>query len=161
MALATVILLTLIAVAVLARRQIAQREEARKLAELEFAAMLAEQNWPTRELRDTIAQECNAVSRQKALAQHSAQNRNGRRRDAALATARGIVHRCRAEARESILDMRSHLLEQTDLLGALAGRAGGDAPEQGGVAVLRSGRCAAMVAAIPNPFRPCTCPTLA
>ena len=102
-ALATVILRTLIAWAVLARRQIAQREEARKLAELEFAAMLAEQNWPTRELRDTIAKECNAVSRQKALAQHSAQNRNGRRRDAA--SGHGPRHRPPLSGRGAGVDL--------------------------------------------------------
>jgi hypothetical protein len=124
--------------------------------------MLAQRNWPARELRDTIAHEFNAVSRQKALAQHSA--KTGAVEDVMphRVTAHGIVHRCLAEAREWILDMRSHLLEQTDLLGAHAGRADGEPPpEEGGVAVLRSGRCAGMIASIPNPFRPCTCPTLA
>jgi signal transduction histidine kinase len=118
-ALATVILLTLIAVAVLARRQIAQREEARKLAEVEFAAMLAERNRLARELHDTIAQELNAVSMQMELAKNSA--KTGTLEDVMphLVTAHGIVRRCLAEARESIWDMRSHILEKTDLLGAL------------------------------------------
>ncbi len=118
-ALAAVMLLTLIVVAVLARRQIAQREEARKLAEAEFAAVLAERNRLARDLHDTIAQELNAVSMQMELAKNSA--KTGTIEDVMphLVTAHGIVRGCLAEARESIWDMRSHILEKTDLLGAL------------------------------------------
>jgi signal transduction histidine kinase len=118
---ATVILLTLIVVAVLAHRQIAQREDARKLAEAEFAAMLAERNRLARDLHDTIAQELNAVSMQMELAKNSA--KTGTIEDVMphLVTAHGIVRGCLAEARESIWDMRSHILEKTDLLGALRG----------------------------------------
>lgn len=117
---ATLILCTLIVVAVLARRQIAQREEARKLAEVEFAAMLAERNRLARELHDTIAQELNAVSMQMELAKNSA--KTGTVEDVLphLVTAHGIVRGCLAETRESIWDMRSHILEKTDLLGALS-----------------------------------------
>jgi signal transduction histidine kinase len=118
-AVASVILVTLIVVAVLARRKIAQREEARKLAEVEFAAMLAERNRLARELHDTIAQNLNAVSMQMELAKNSA--KGGTVGDVLphLVTAHGIVRSCLAEARESIWDMRSHILEKTDLLGAL------------------------------------------
>jgi signal transduction histidine kinase len=116
---ATVILLALIVVAVLARRQIAQREEARKLAEVEFAAMLAERNRLARELHDTIAQELNAVSMQMELAKNSAKTGTVEDLMPHLVTAHGIVRSCLAEARESIWDMRSHILEKTDLLGAL------------------------------------------
>lgn len=117
--LAGVILLALVAVSIFARRQITQREDARKLAEVEFAAMLAERNRLARELHDTIAQDLNAVSMQMELAKNSA--KTGTIEDVMphLVTAHGIVRGCLAEARESIWDMRSHILEKTDLLGAL------------------------------------------
>jgi len=116
---ASVILVTLIVVAVLARRKIAQREEARKLAEVEFAAMLAERNRLARELHDTIAQNLNAVSMQMELAKNSAKGGTVEGVMPHLVTAHGIVRSCLAEVRESIWDMRSHILEKTDLLGAL------------------------------------------
>ena len=116
---ATVILVALVVVAFMARRQIAQREEARKLAEVEFSAMLAERNRLARELHDTIAQELNAVSMQMELAKNSAQAGTVEDVMPYLATAHRIVRGCLAEARESIWDMRSHILEKTDLLGAL------------------------------------------
>jgi len=116
---ATVILLTLIVVAVLARRQITQREEARKLAEVEFSAMLAERNRLARELHDTIAQELNAVSMQMELAKNSAKTGTVEDVMPHLDTAHGIVRGCITETRESIWAMRSHILEKTDLLGAL------------------------------------------
>ncbi len=116
---ATVILIALVIVSILARRQIAQREEARKLAEVEFAAMLAERNRLARELHDTIAQELNAVSMQMELAKNSAKNGTVEDVMPHLVTAHGIVRDCLAETRESIWDMRSHILEKTDLLGAL------------------------------------------
>jgi signal transduction histidine kinase len=109
----------LIVVAILARRQIAQREEARKLAEVEFAAMLAERNRLAREIHDTLAQDLNAVSMQLELARNSA--RSGLLDSVLpyLSTAHQIVRNCLAEARESIWNMRSHILERTDLAGAL------------------------------------------
>jgi signal transduction histidine kinase/uncharacterized protein YdeI (BOF family) len=118
-AVALVILLALVTVSILARRQIAQREEARKLAEVEFSAMLTERNRLAREIHDTIAQDLNAVSMQMELAKNSA--RTGTVEDVLphLGTAHGIVRGCLAAARESIWDMRSHILEKTDLPGAL------------------------------------------
>lgn len=116
---AVAVLCTLIVVAVLARRQIAQREEARKLAEVEFSAMLAERNRLARELHDTIAQELNAVSMQMELAKNSAKGGTVEDVMPHLVTAHGIVRGCLAETRESIWDMRSHILEKHDLLGAL------------------------------------------
>lgn len=119
MSVTTVILVALVVVAVLARRQIAQRGEARKLAEVEFSAMLAERNRLARELHDTIAQELNAVSMQLELAKNSAKAGTVEDVTPHLVTAHRIVRGCLAEARESIWDMRSHILEKTDLLGAL------------------------------------------
>ncbi len=102
------------------RRQVAQRETERKMAEAEFAAILGERNRVARDIHDTLAQGLNAISMQLELAKNvSAQG------SAAvlphLATAHTIVRSCIAEARESIWNMRSHALERTDLAGALAG----------------------------------------
>lgn len=119
LAVATLIVLALVVVAVLARRQIAQREEARKLAEVEFSAMLAERNRLARELHDTVAQELNAVSMQMELAKNAAKSGTVAEVLPHVATAHGIVRGCLTAVRESIWDMRSHVLEKTDLLGAL------------------------------------------
>ncbi len=100
------------------RRQLAQRELARKMAETEFAAILGERNRVARDIHDTLAQGLNAVSMQLELARNAA----GKGAEAVLphvATAHRIVRSCLAEARESIWNMRSHVLEQTDLAGAL------------------------------------------
>jgi signal transduction histidine kinase len=118
-AVAGVILAALVVVLVVARRHIAQREEARKLAEVEFAAMLAERNRLARELHDTIAQELNAVSMQMELAKNTARSGTIEQVMPHLATAHSLVRGCLAETRESIWDMRSHILEGNDLLGAL------------------------------------------
>lgn len=118
-AISGLVLVALVIVAIMARRQIAQREEARKLAEVEFAAMLAERNRLARELHDTIAQELNAVSMQMELAKNSAKSGTVEEVMPHLAAAHSIVRGCLAETRESIWDMRSHILEKTDLLGAL------------------------------------------
>jgi signal transduction histidine kinase/uncharacterized protein YdeI (BOF family) len=101
------------------RRQVAQRETERKMAEAEFAAILGERNRVARDIHDTLAQGLNAVSMQLELAKNMA----GQGSAAVLphvATAHTIVRSCIAEARESIWNMRSHALERTDLAGALA-----------------------------------------
>jgi len=102
------------------RRQVAQREVARRMAEAEFAAILGERNRVARDIHDTLAQGLNAVSMQLELAKNMA----GKGSEAVLphvATAHTIVRSCIAEARESIWNMRSHALERTDLAGALGG----------------------------------------
>jgi len=116
---ATLVLLALIIVAVQARRQIQQREKARKLAEVEFSAMLAERNRLAREIHDTLAQNLNAVSMQLELARNSARTGVVDAMMPHLGTAHQIVRTCLAEARESIWNMRSHVLERNDLIGAV------------------------------------------
>lgn len=81
--------------------------------------MLAERNRLARELHDTIAQELNAVSMQMELARNTAKTGTVEDVMRYLGTAHAIVRGCLAAARESIWDMRSHVLEKTDLLGAL------------------------------------------
>lgn len=116
---AALVLVALIVVAVLARRQIQQRERARQLAEVEFSAMLAERNRLAREIHDTLAQNLNAVSMQLELARNSARTGVVEAMMPHLGTAHQIVRTCLAEARESIWNMRSHVLERNDLIGAL------------------------------------------
>lgn len=116
---AALVLAALIVVAVLARRQIQQREQARQLAEVEFSAMLAERNRLAREIHDTLAQNLNAVSMQLELARNSARTGVVDAIMPHLGTAHQIVRTCLAEARESIWNMRSHVLERNDLIGAL------------------------------------------
>lgn len=118
-AVALATLLALVVQAVFNRRQLAQREEERKLAEAEFSAMLAERNRLARELHDTLAQELNSVSMQLELAKNSAKAAGAEPALPFLAAAHAIVRQCIAEARESIWDMRSHILEKQDLAGAL------------------------------------------
>ena len=120
----TIALVAVITVTVIARRQIGQREAARKLAEVEFSAMLAERNRIARDIHDTVAQDLNAVSVQLELAKNSAQNETADSVKEHLVSAHRIVRKCLAEARESIWNMRSHILERTDLLGALREVAG-------------------------------------
>lgn len=105
---------------VVSRRRLAEREEERRMAEAEFAAMLRERNRMARDIHDTLAQGLNAVSMHLELAKNAAPvEPEGLLRH--LATAHAIVRSCIAEARESIWSMRSQALERTDLPGALEG----------------------------------------
>lgn len=116
---ALVALGALVIVAVVARRKLRQREEARKLAEVEFSAMLAERNRMARDIHDTLAQDLNAVSMQLELAKNASASGLEEPVRTYLGTAHQIVRKCLAEARESIWNMRSHILERNDLAGAL------------------------------------------
>jgi signal transduction histidine kinase len=114
--------LTLLAVIVVLgvswRRQVVRRETERKMAEAEFSAILGERNRMARDIHDSLAQGLNAVSMQLELAKNAA----GQGTEKVLphvSTAHVIVRGCLNEARESIWNMRSHALEQTDLAGAL------------------------------------------
>lgn len=118
-AVATAMLVALVAVSFFARREIRQREDARKLAEAQFSAMLAERNRMARDIHDTIAQELNAVSMQMELARNSARAGELGQVMPHLSNAHQMVRSCLAEVRESIWNMRSHILERTDLVGAL------------------------------------------
>ena len=118
-ALALAALTALILVALVARRKLAQREEARKLAEVEFSAMLAERNRLARDIHDTLAQDLNAVSMQLELARNAGRTSLPDPVASHLGTAHQIVRKCLAEARESIWNMRSHILERNTLPEAL------------------------------------------
>ena len=102
-----------------ARRRLKEQATRRALAEAEFAAILKERNRVAREIHDTLAQGLGAISMRLELA------KNELKTDAAAATqhieaahqqARGSL----AEARNSIWNMRSQVLEKRDLPGALS-----------------------------------------
>ncbi|GAB5559667.1 MAG: hypothetical protein SynsKO_13140 [Synoicihabitans sp.] len=115
---AGLLLIVIIGVVISARRAIARRGVDRKMAEAEFAAMLKERNRVARDIHDTLAQGLNAVSMQLELAKNtSGVDRN--KSELHLNMAHKIVRGCIREARESIWNMRSHILDQTDLPGAL------------------------------------------
>jgi len=121
LAVATVLSLAAVAAVMLAaRRRLREEMMRRSMAEGEFTAILKERNRIAREIHDTLAQGLGAVSMQlelvknqitampESLAQH-------------IVTAHEIVRRSLADARNSIWNMRSQVLENGDLASALSG----------------------------------------
>ncbi len=101
-----------------ARRHAREQKIQRSMAEAEFAAILAERNRMAREIHDTLAQGLAATSVQLMLAR---KNVNGASESLGhhLTAAQELVRESLAEARNSIWNMRSHVLESSDLAGAL------------------------------------------
>jgi len=109
------------ALAILAGR-LRLRDQARRraLAEAEFTAILAERNRLAREIHDTLAQGLTATAVQLRLARKDA--RNGSEQLAQrLDLAQSLVSESLDEARKSIWNMRSQVLETGDLVAALGG----------------------------------------
>lgn len=101
-----------------ARRRLREQAVHRAMAEAEFAAILSERNRVAREIHDTLAQGLAATSVQLTLAKknvNGASEALGHHLDAA----QELVRESLAEARDSIWNMRSHVLESRDLAGAL------------------------------------------
>ncbi len=98
------------------------REQARRraLAEAEFAAMLAERNRLAREIHDTLAQGLAATAVQLRLAKKSSLN-GSTQLGQQLDNAQALVSESLDEARKSIWNMRSQVLETGDLATALGG----------------------------------------
>ena len=119
LAIAAAALVALAAIAIATRRQLARREAARRLAEAEFAAMLSERNRLAREIHDTVAQDLNAVSMQLELAKNATKAGKAEAVGPFLSAAHQIVRHCLVSARESIWDMRSHILERQELVSAM------------------------------------------
>jgi signal transduction histidine kinase len=109
---AGLLLLTVAAVVLAARRRLREQRIQRATAEAELAAMLAERSRIAREIHDTLAQDLGAISMHLELAKSEPKH---------LDTAHGLVRRSLAEARRSIWNMRSQVLENQDLAGALEG----------------------------------------
>ncbi len=102
----------------LSRRRLLEQERQRQMAEAEFAAILSERNRMAREIHDTLAQGLAATSVQLRLAKKFL---NGSSEAAAehLDTAQQLVRDSLEESRDSIWNMRSHVLENNDLADAL------------------------------------------
>ena len=98
------------------------REQARRraLAEAEFAAILAERNRLAREIHDTLAQGLTATAVQLRLAKKSSLN-GSTQLTQQLDNAQALVSESLEEARKSIWNMRSQVLETGDLATALGG----------------------------------------
>ncbi|HEX4122644.1 MAG TPA: sensor histidine kinase [Verrucomicrobiae bacterium] len=114
---------SLIAVATvmwLARQRLRDQEDRRARAESEFAAILSERNRMAREIHDTLAQGLVATSVQLRLAKKQI-GHGGALVAQHLDTAQQLVRESLEEARNSIWNMRPHVLETRDLAGALEG----------------------------------------
>lgn len=100
------------------RRRLQDQEHRRAMAEAEFAAILSERNRVAREIHDTLSQSLGAISVQLELARTHAAEIGASARNH-LAAAHKLARAALADARESIWNMRSHVLEQCDLGEAL------------------------------------------
>jgi signal transduction histidine kinase len=117
---AAVLLLAVAGVMVTARRRLRDQAARRATAEAEFSAILAERNRMAREIHDTLAQGLGAISMQLELAKDKVPPQaNGL--GSHLETAHQLVRSSLAEARRSIWNMRSQVLETGDLAKALEG----------------------------------------
>ena len=105
-------------VTLLARRRLNEQSRQRAMAEAEFAAILAERNRMAREIHDTLAQGLVATSVQLRLAKKQATGAPDPLNQY-LDTAQQLVRGSLEEARNSIWNMRSQVLETGDLSGAL------------------------------------------
>jgi signal transduction histidine kinase len=106
------------AVMLASRRRLKEQERRRAMAEAEFAAILNERNRVAREIHDTLSQNLGAISVQLELARaHGVELKPAARNH--IATAHKLARAALADARESIWNMRSQILEQCDLAGAL------------------------------------------
>lgn len=108
-----------VAVVMLAsKRRLREQEHRRAMAEAEFAAILSERNRVAREVHDTLSQGLGAISVHLELARRYAGEISAQARQH-LATAHKLARDSLAEARVSIWNMRSHVLERSDLADAL------------------------------------------
>jgi len=101
-----------------ARRRLREQEQLRVMAETEFAAILSERNRLAREIHDTLAQGLTATSVQLRLARKHAGSA-GELLTRHLDAAQELVQGSLQEARNSIWNMRSQVLESGDLPSAL------------------------------------------
>ena len=107
-------------IALMARQRLHEQELRRAMAETEFSAMFAERNRIARELHDTLAQGLGAISMHLELVK----DRLGYEPEKVnkhLDIAHQMARQSLAEARNSIWNMRSHILENMDLASALQG----------------------------------------
>ncbi|MFT3830985.1 MAG: sensor histidine kinase [Opitutaceae bacterium] len=103
-----------------ARRRLKDQEHRRAMAETEFTAILSERNRVAREIHDTLSQNLGAISIQLELARTHAAGISAPALNH-IASAHQLARAALADARESIWNMRSHILEHCDLPEALDG----------------------------------------
>jgi signal transduction histidine kinase len=110
-----------VAVVMLAsRRRLKDQEHRRSVAETEFTAILSERNRVAREIHDTLSQNLGAISIQLELARTHAAEISAPALNH-IGAAHQLARAALADARESIWNMRSHILERCDLGEALEG----------------------------------------
>jgi len=105
-------------VTLFARRRLHEQKNQRAMAEAEFTAILSERNRLAREIHDTLAQGLVATSVQLRLAKKQAGGAAAELHQH-LDTAQQLVRGSLEEARNSIWNMRSQVLETGDLVSAL------------------------------------------
>jgi signal transduction histidine kinase len=103
-----------------ARRRLREQAMRRATAEVEFAAILNERNRVAREIHDTLAQGLAATSVHLRLARRQAPP-GGEELTHQLDVAQQLVQSSLEEARNTIWNMRSHVLETGDLPQAIKG----------------------------------------
>jgi signal transduction histidine kinase len=102
------------------RRRLKEKDHRRAMAEAEFTAILSERNRVAREIHDTLSQSLGAISVQLELVRTHATDLVPPAREH-LGAAHQLARAALTEARESIWNMRAHVLEQGDLAEALEG----------------------------------------
>lgn len=102
------------------RRRLKEQEHRRAMAEAEFTAILSERNRVAREIHDTLSQNLGAISVQLELARVHAHEISAPARNH-LAAALRLARAALSEARDSIWNMRSQVLEKRDLAEAIEG----------------------------------------
>jgi signal transduction histidine kinase len=116
----SILIITVGTVVMVSRHRLRQQQHQRQMAEAEFYAILSERNRLSREIHDTLAQGMTAVLVQLRLARKHL-NQGGATVLQHLDTALTLVGDSLQEARNSIWNMRSHVLESSNLSGALEG----------------------------------------
>ncbi len=112
--------LGMIAVTVwISKRRVQDQEHRRAMAETEFSAILNERNRVAREIHDTLSQGLGSISVQLELVRTYANELSPEIRKH-LGTAHQLTREALREARNSIWNMRSHVLENNDLGDALS-----------------------------------------
>jgi len=103
-----------------ARHRLMEQGRQRAMAEAEFSAILAERNRLAREIHDTLAQGLVATSVQLRLARKGINGASSSLQQH-LDSAQQLVQQSLQEARNTIWNMRSQVLESGDLVSALKG----------------------------------------
>lgn len=102
------------------RQRLKEQSHRRAMAETEFAAILTERNRVAREIHDTLAQGLAATSVQLRLAKKQASS-DPEKLQHHIDSAQQLVRDSLEEARSSIWNMRSQVLETGDLVAAVNG----------------------------------------